>query len=131
MGLGGGRCREEEARSSAHRGSQYSGYSYANPSLRKRHSAARQTMAVEPESLACSLPGPERHVRQGADTNGGLLQHPEARLQGGAPGGVGNGAKVRRERDETRSLMENWKEQRGGGERESGACSEEGEEDEE
>lgn len=46
-------------------------------------------MAVEPESLACSLPGPERHVGQGADTNGRLLQHPEARLQGGAPGGDG------------------------------------------
>lgn len=54
-----------------------------------RRRAAKQTMAVEPESLACSLPGPERHVGQGADTNGRLLQHPEARLQGGAPGGDG------------------------------------------
>lgn len=49
-----------------------------------------QTMAVEPESLACSLPGPERHVGQGADTNGRPLQHLEARLQGGAPGGDGD-----------------------------------------
>lgn len=49
--------------------------------------AAKQTMAVEPESLACSLPGPERHVGQSADTNGRLLQHLEACLQGGAPGG--------------------------------------------
>lgn len=85
----GRRCREEEARSATHRSSGYSGYSYANPSLGMRHRAAKQTMAVEPESLACSLSGPERHVGQGADTNGRLLQHPEARLQGGAPGGDG------------------------------------------
>lgn len=95
----------EEARSTAHRGSGYSGYSYANPSPGKRHRAARQTMAVEPESLACSLPGPERHVRQGADTNRRLLQHPEARLQGGGPWrGWGTGPRwrqreMRRERE--------------------------------
>lgn len=58
----------------------YFGYSYVNPLPGMRCRAAEQTMAVEPESLACSLPGPERHVGQGADTNGRLLQHPEARL---------------------------------------------------
>lgn len=79
----------KEACSATYRGLGYSGYSYANPSLGMRCRAAKQTMAVEPESLACSLPGPERHVGQGADTNGRLLQHPEARLQGGAPGGDG------------------------------------------
>ncbi len=84
--------------SAAHRGSGCSGYSYANPSPEMRRRAAKQTMAVEPESLACSLPGPERHVGQGADTNGRLLQHPEARLQGGAPGGEGNGAKMEGEK---------------------------------
>lgn len=35
-----------------------------------RRKAAKQTMAVEPESLPCSLAGLERHVGQGADTRG-------------------------------------------------------------
>lgn len=84
-------------------------------------------MAVEPESLACSLPGPERHVRQGADTNGRLLQHPEARLQGGGPWrGRGTGPRWR-QRDEARNekpdgKLEGW--ERGGGEGKAanGAC---------
>lgn len=77
-------------------------------------------MAVEPESLACSLPGPERHVRQGADTNGRLLQHPEARLQGGGPWrGRGTGPRWRQRemRREMRNLMESWKEGREEGEK--------------
>lgn len=81
------KMQEEGGRSAGHHGSGCSGYSYANPLLGMRCRAAKQTMAVEPESLAFSLPGPERHVGQGADTDGRLLQHLEARLQGGAPGG--------------------------------------------
>ena len=116
-------CREEEARSATHRSSGYSGYSYANPSLEMRRRAAKQTMAVEPESLACSLPGPERHVGQGADTIGRLLQHPEACLQGGAPGGDGErgqdgGREGERMERGRRGEMRSSRKGKGGGEME-------------
>ena len=42
-----------------------------------RCKAAKQTMAVEPESLPCSLAGLERHVGRALTLGEGCLQHGE------------------------------------------------------
>lgn len=80
-------------------------YSYANPSPGTRRSAAEQTMALEPESLACSLPGPERHVGQRADTNREAAAAAAAAPRGpparrGPRRGRGNGATLEGARGE-------------------------------
>lgn len=87
----------------------FSGYSYANPSLGMRRKAAKQTMAVEPESLAGSLPGPERHVGQGADTSGEAAAAPRGPPARRGPW-RGTGPRWRERRGNERRCEMQWRE---------------------